>query len=85
VKLDTDVQVMLLSVPEFRDSGCSESHRLFKGVNVMMLPCFVPFRPVCMKFGTGDVHKNVLIDREFRENRCIDSYNFLKGASEILC
>jgi hypothetical protein len=78
VKLDTDVKVMLLSVPEFGDSRCSDSHRLFIGVNVM-LPCFLPFRPVCMKFGKGHIHKNVLIDPEFRENRCIESYNLLKA------
>jgi hypothetical protein len=61
VKLDTNVQEMLLGLPEFRDSRCSESQRLLKGVN-NMLPYFVPFRPMCMKFGTGDVYKNVLTD-----------------------
>jgi hypothetical protein len=61
VKLDTDVQELLLSLPEFRDSRCIEIQRLLKGVN-NMLPYFVPLRPLCMKFGTGDVHKNVLTD-----------------------
>ena len=48
-----------------------------------MLPYFVQFHPICIKFITEDFHRNVLSDREFRECRCNESYTLLKGADEF--
>jgi hypothetical protein len=84
MKLDTAVQEMLLSLPEFRDSRCSESQRLLKGVNDM-LPYFVPFHPMYMKFGTGDVHKNILIDLSFMKIYALKVIIYLRTQVNVLC
>jgi hypothetical protein len=84
VELDTAVQEMLPSIPEFRDSRRSESQRLLKGVN-NMLPYFVLFHPMCMKFGTGDVHKNVLINRSFVKIDALKVIIYLREQVNVLC
>ena len=75
---------MLLSLSEFCNSRCSESQRLIIGVNDM-LPYFVPFHLMCMKFGTGDVYKNVLIDRSFVNIDALKVIIYLREQVNGLC
>jgi len=42
------------------------------------------FRIILIKFGTGDVHRNLLSDSEFRENWWSESHTLLEGVHEFL-
>jgi len=42
------------------------------------------FRFILIKFGIGDVHRNLLSDSEFRENRWSESHTLLEGIHEFL-
>jgi hypothetical protein len=61
----------------------SERHTLLKGVNEN-LSVFYDFRPIWIKFGTVDVHKNVLRDCELRENRLSECHTLLTGVNKFL-
>jgi len=45
---------------------------------------FNTFHFILIKFGIGDVHRNLLSDSEFPENRCSESHNLLEGIHEFL-
>jgi hypothetical protein len=80
VKLDTAVQEILLSLPEFRDSRCSESQRLLKGINDMLPFCTVSSDVYEIRYERCS--QKCIDCSGFCENRFIESYNLLKGASE---
>jgi len=48
---------------------------------------FVQFHPMCMKFGTGDVHKNVLIDWSFVKIDALKViiYMYIRAQVNVLC
>jgi len=45
---------------------------------------FSTFRFILIKFGIGDVHRNLLSDSELRENQWSESHTLLEGIYEFL-
>ena len=46
---------------------------------------FVQFHPMCMKFGTGDAHKNVLIDRSLVKIDALKVIVYIRAQVNVLC
>jgi len=47
----------------------------------ILLVVHIIFRPICIKFNTGDVYKRLSI--EFYEIQCRESYTLLRGVNEF--
>jgi len=70
----TDFHVMRLSTREFRENRCSKTHTLLRSVS-NILPCtFYIFRPIWIKFDTGELHIMPLCQCDFCELPCSGRY-----------
>jgi hypothetical protein len=65
----TDICMMLLISCEFRENRCRESHTFLTSVNEILLIFYALFFcPICIKFGTGDLQRNLRSNCKFSEN-----------------
>jgi hypothetical protein len=60
---------------EFRENRCNNV--LLKGVSKHFSIFSKIFRPICIRFGAGDLHICLLRDKEFHENRGNESHGLL--------
>jgi hypothetical protein len=68
---------------ELHKNRCSERHVLLTNTNKFCSICYM-FRPPWIKFGLGDVHKNLLGYCELRENVSTERHTLLTGVHEFL-
>ena len=66
----------------YRENRPSDSRTLPGGVKDM-LPYFVPFHPMCMKFSVVDVHKNVLNDMSFVKINALKVIIYLREQVDV--